>query len=230
MLIIMDKSKNILLINFKAYQTSIGKNALKIAREIEKAKIESGTDVEIGIAVQPTDIRLFSDLELAVFSQHIDPIEFGAHTGSIIPEAVYEAGAVGSLINHSEKQLNLDVIEKTVKRAKETNLIQVVCASTPKMAGAVASMYPDFIAIEPPELIGGEISVSVAQPEIITDTINAVHEVHEHLPVLCGAGVKNAKDVSIALELGAKGILVASGITKAKDPKLATMDLISGFK
>jgi len=225
-----DLKKEFLLINFKAYQTSIGKNALKLGEQIQEAVKEADLDISVGIAVQPSDIRLFKDLELAVFAQHVDPIEYGAKTGHILPEAVYDAGAVGSLVNHSERQLNLDVVEETITRMKETNLISVACASTPKMAAAIASMNPDFIAIEPPELIGGEISVSVAKPEIITDTINSVHDVNKNIPVLCGAGIKNNKDVKIARKLGAKGILVASGVTKASNPKLAVLDLLKGFK
>ncbi len=226
----LDKSKELLLINFKAYETSIGKSALNLARLIEIAVEETDIGILVGIAVQSSDIRLFSDINLPVFSQHIDPINFGAHTGHILPESVFDAGAVGSLINHSERQLDLTVIENTIKRCKETDLISIVCASTPKMSEAIASLSPDFIAIEPPELIGGEISVSVANPEIITDTINSVHELDETIPVLCGAGVKNSKDVSIARSLGSKGILVASGVTKARDPKAAVIDLINGFK
>jgi triosephosphate isomerase len=225
-----DLKKEFLLINFKAYQTSIGKNALKLGEQIQEAVKQANLDISVGIAVQPSDIRLFKDLELAVFSQHVDPIEYGAKTGHILPEAVYDAGAVGSLVNHSERQLNLDLVEETITRMKEANLISVACASTPKMAAAIASMNPDFIAIEPPELIGGEVSVSVAKPEIITDTINSVHDINKNIPVLCGAGIKNNKDVKIARKLGAKGILVASGVTKASNPKLAVLDLLKGFK
>lgn len=224
------RTNYLLLINFKAYESSIGKAALKIAKQIDEAAKESETGIAVAIAVQPSDIFRFADLDIPVFSQHIDPIEYGAHTGHILPESVLEAGAVGSLINHSERQLNLEIIDKTIKRAKETDLIQVVCASTPKMAAAISSMDPDFIAIEPPELIGGEISVSKANPDIITDTINSVHDVNDKIPVLCGAGIKNSEDVRIAIELGARGILVASGITKAKDPKTATLELIKGFE
>ena len=225
-----DLRKEFLLINFKAYQTSIGKNALKLGEQIQEAVKEADLDISVGIAVQPSDIRLFKDLEIAVFAQHVDPIEYGAKTGYILPEAVYDAGAVGSLVNHSERQLNLDVVEETITRMKETNLISVACASTPKIAAAIASMNPDFIAIEPPELIGGEISVSVAKPEIIADTLHSVHDVNKNIPVLCGAGIKNSKDVKIARKLGAKGILVASGVTKASNPKLAVLDLLKGFK
>lgn len=222
--------EQLLLINFKAYESSVGKAAVRLANAIESAKDESGTDISVALAVQAVDIRLFADLDLPIFAQHVDPILPGAKTGHVLPDAVSEAGAVGTLINHSERQLPLEVIDSTIKRAKEADLLVCACASTPKMSAAIASMSPDFVAIEPPELIGGEISVSKAKPEIITDTIDFVHEVDDLIPVLCGAGVKDKTDVKIATKLGSRGILVASGVTKSKDPKAAVLDLISGFE
>ncbi|VVB74062.1 Triosephosphate isomerase [uncultured archaeon] len=221
--------ERLLLINFKAYESSVGKAAVRLAAASEAALKESKKDVVVAIAVQPMDIRLFADIDIPVFAQHIDPIMPGARTGHILPDAVSEAGAVGTLINHSERQLPLDVIDATVKRAKEVDLLACVCASTPMMSAAVASTHPDYIAVEPPELIGGEVSVSKAKPEVIVDTINEVHEIDETVPVLCGAGVKDQADVRIAVKLGSRGILVASGVTKAKDPKAAVLDLLAGF-
>ena len=96
------------------------------------------------------------------------------------------------------------------------------------MSGAIAFLEPDMIAMEPPELIGGDISVSTARPEAIVETIEAVKSV-KSVPVLVGAGIKNGQDVKKAIELGAKGVLVASGIVKAKDPKKAINDLVDGM-
>ncbi len=47
--------------------------------------------------------------------------------------------------------------------------------------------------------------------------------------VLCGAGVKTGKDVAAALSLGAEGVLLASGVVKAKDPYSVLRDLVSGL-
>jgi triosephosphate isomerase len=44
--------------------------------------------------------------------------------------------------------------------------------------------------------------------------------------VLCGAGISKGEDLRAALDLGSKGVLLASGIVKAKDPKAALEDLI----
>ncbi len=144
-------------------------------------------------------------------------------------EAVKEAGAVGTLINHSEHRLRLADIDDCVKRAKEAGLITCVCTNNLSTSKAASLLSPDFVAVEPPELIGGDISVSKAQPELVKGTVDAVKSVSPNVKVLCGAGVKNGEDVKKALELGSEGVLLASGVVKAKDVEAAMRDLISGL-
>ena len=105
----------------------------------------------------------------------------------------------------------------------------MVCANTVEDAKALAEFAPDYIAVEPPELIGGDISVTTADPSIVKDTVQAVKAVDPNVRVLCGAGVKNGKDVSAALSLGADGVLLASGVVKAQDPRAVLEDLVSGL-
>jgi triosephosphate isomerase len=131
---------------------------------------------------------------------------------------VKETGAVGTLINHSERQLKLSDIEQIIRIVRENEMISVVCANNPRVSAAVAALQPDMIAIEPPELIGTGIPVSKAQPEVITGTIKLVREVNKKVTILCGAGISHGADVAAALTLGTQGVLVASGIVKAKDP------------
>jgi len=88
---------------------------------------------------------------------------------------------------------------------------------------------PAFIAVEPPELIGGDISVTSADPSIVSDTVAAVKSVNPNVRVLCGAGVKNGEDVAMAIKLGAEGVLLASGVTKANDVDSVLADLVSNF-
>jgi len=217
----------IIIINFKAYRSAIGENAVNLAKICENVSKE--LDVEVAICVQAAGIyRISQATSIPVLAEHIDPDDFGSHTGDLIAEAAKENGAKGTLINHSEKRLRLDVIEKTIRRAKEVGLTTVVCANTPGEAAAIAQFKPDMIAIEPPELIGGDISVTTADPSIVSDSVNRVKEVAD-IPVLCGAGVKDGKDVKRALELGAQGVLVASGITKSDDPAAALKDMANGL-
>ncbi|MCL4406555.1 triose-phosphate isomerase [Candidatus Parvarchaeota archaeon] len=77
-------------------------------------------------------------------------------------------------------------------------------------------MQPTAIAYEPPELIGGDISVSSSKPEIVKEFCDIVKSGSASLPLI-GAGIKTPEDVKKSVELGAEGILVASGVMKSKD-------------
>jgi triosephosphate isomerase len=206
-----------IIVNFKTYLESTGQRALQLAKQAEKASKETG--VTVVVAPQLVDLRKIAEsVETPVFAQHIDPIKPGSSTGHVLAEAVKEAGAVGTLINHSERQLRLIDIDATIALCKQQGLVSCVCANNPSVSAAVAAMKPDVTSMEPPELIGSGISVSKAQPEVITDTVKLVHQVNPKMTILCGAGISTAEDVSIALKLGTQGVLVASGIVKAKDP------------
>lgn len=224
----MKKVKPMLLVNFKTYEEATGKAAVKLARAAASAAKKSGGNVVI--SVQPTDLhRVSSVVDMPVYAQHMDPVSPGSHTGWILPEAIKEAGAKGTLINHSEHAVDSARIGECVKRCRQLGLVSVCCAATPEKAAEIAAFLPDFIAIEPPELIGGKVSVSTANPQIIENTVDAVKRVSEDVMVLCGAGVQCGKDVAKALELGAVGVLVASAIVKSKSPEKVMLDLISGF-
>lgn len=208
-----------IIVNFKTYLKATGKKAVELARKAEKASLE--TNVSIGVAPQFTDIATVAKaVSIPVFAQHIDPIQPGSHTGHVLVESVKETGAMGTLINHSERQLKLSDIDAIIKITRQKNLVSVVCANNPNISVAAASLKPDIIAIEPPELIGTGIPVSKAKPEVITDTINLVRKINEKVIILCGAGITRGEDVRAALRLGTQGVLVASGIVKAKDPHI----------
>ncbi len=213
-------------INLKAYETGVGSGALKIARAADE--IAEQQDVEIFLCVQPTDIRFVSASvsKIKIFAQHMDNVEPGAHTGHITPAAIKDAGADGVLLNHSEKRLRLDVIEENINLAKKYGLKTLVCANTPTSAKAISCFDIDMVAVEPPELIGGDISVSSARPEVIKKTVEQVREVNTYARILVGAGIKKKIDVRKSLVLGANGVLVASAVAKAKDPKQAILELI----
>lgn len=210
-------SPPIILINFKTYTESTGQKALELAKQAEKAHNE--TQVAIGVAPQFTDIAIIARaVSIPVFSQHIDPIKPGNCTGHVLAESIRQAGATGTLINHSERQLKLSDIDETIKLAENNDLATCVCANNPNISQAVATLEPDILAIEPPELIGTGIPVSKAKPEVITDTIRLVRKVNPDVTILCGAGITQPEDVAAALKLGTQGVLVASGIVKAKNP------------
>jgi triosephosphate isomerase len=207
----------VIIVNFKTYAESTGNKAIELAKKADKASKETG--VNIVVAPQFTDLwRVAEAVEIPVFAQHIDAIPPGAFTGQVQADAVKETGVVGTLINHSERQLKLADIEAVVRLSREKDLVSCVCTNNPSVSAAVAYLQPDIISIEPPELIGTGVAVSKAQPEAVTDTIKLVRKVNDHAVILCGAGISHGEDVSVALKLGTQGVLVASGIVKAKDP------------
>ena len=208
----------IILVNFKTYFEATGKKAVKLAKTAEKISLE--TEVCIGIAPQFVDIAPVANaVSIPVFAQHVDPITpVGFFTGHILPESIREAGAVGTLINHSERRLTLADIDATITRSRESDLLSVVCANNASVSAAAAVLKPNMIAVEPPELIGTRIPVSKAKPEVVSGTVELVKRINPDIVILCGAGITTGEDVAAALRLGTEGVLVASGVVKAKDP------------
>ncbi|MFA5843143.1 MAG: triose-phosphate isomerase [Candidatus Gracilibacteria bacterium] len=213
----------LILTNFKTYESAMGAKAVELAQLHEKVSLETG--VSMAVAVQSTDIfRVASAVKIPVFAQHLDLVHFGSYTGHILAEAVKVSGAFGTLLNHSEHRLSLEVLKLSIQRAKEVGLVVVACAQDPEEGAVIAGFGPDFVAVEPPELIGGDISVATAKPEIIQVAVDLIGRGR----VLVGAGVKNSKDIEIAIMLGASGVLLASGVTKAADPEAVLRDLAKG--
>ncbi|MBI4010227.1 MAG: triose-phosphate isomerase [Candidatus Aenigmarchaeota archaeon] len=214
-----------LLVNLKVYDEAIN-NYLGIVKVAKKVADE--LDVNITIAPSHLVLKEVSKI-IPTFAQSIDSFEPGAHTGSIIAEEIKKCGAVGALINHSEKRLTAKDVKVCVERCRQNELVSVVCVANVIEAKEYAKFYPDFIAIEPPELIG-KISVSAANPKIVSDSVNAVKGVSKEVGVLCGAGIKTKEDIQKALELGVVGVLVSSGIVKDKNIENAIREAATALK
>ena len=152
--------KPIIIVNFKTYRQ--GKGAVSLAKQIEIV------DKNILIGVQASDVyEIIKKTKLKVYSQHVDCLKKGRATGFILPEAVKNDKAVGSFLNHSEHKLKFDVLKKTIKRCNGVGLKTVVFASSLREALRIEKLKPDYLVIEPPELVGGKVSVSKSKPELI---------------------------------------------------------------
>jgi len=225
---IMRDGLPIIIVNLKTYEQGYGADGFELCKIMEEISIEH--NVNLAAAVSAIDLVDYSDnLKIPIFAQHIDGINYGSHTGSILPEAVRYSGAIGTLVNHAECQMNWEDIEATISRCRELGLLTVLCTADVEATKRGAALNPDMLAVEPPELIGGEISVSTAKPEVIRDSVSAVNQINPGIPVLCGAGVKDKADVSKALSLGSQGILLASGVVKSSEPRKVLIDLIQGL-
>ncbi|MGM0604484.1 MAG: triose-phosphate isomerase [Halobacteriota archaeon] len=212
-----------ILINLKAYPC----DPIEIATAAREVASESGT--RVAVAPQAAHVARVAETGVETWAQHVSPNGHGSYTGSTLAEAVADAGAVGTLLNHSENRRTLADIDAGIEAAERAGLETCVCANNPTQIAAAAALSPDSVAVEPPELIGGDVSVSTADPDVVEDAVAAAADVNEAVDVYCGAGVSSGADVLAAQELGARGILLASGVAKADDPKAALEELVSGM-
>ncbi|MFC7115175.1 triose-phosphate isomerase [Natronoarchaeum sp. GCM10025703] len=208
------------LVNLKAYPC----DPVEVATAAREASESSGIDV--GIAPQAAAIEAVAETGVETWAQHVSPVEHGSHTGSTLAEAADDAGATGTLLNHSENRLKLADIDGSLDAADRVGFDTVVCANNPDQIAAAAALGPDAVAVEPPELIGTGTPVSQADPDIVRDAVDAAAAVDESVDVYCGAGISTGEDVVAAEELGADGVLLASGVAKADDPQAALEDLV----
>ncbi|MDG1549974.1 MAG: triose-phosphate isomerase [Candidatus Poseidoniaceae archaeon] len=217
--------KPLIVVNFKTYQTASGESAEQLATVMEQV---ANRNYRMIAVVSAFDLSLISNNtdSVEVWSQHLDPVGKGSHTGWLEPDLAIYRGAVGTIINHAEHKVTIDHVRDLMAMLPE-NFPICACAADVEEAIALAKLGPTFIAVEPPELIGGDISVTSADPSIVSDTVAAVKSTNPNVRVLCGAGVKNGADVKKAIELGAEGVLLASGVTKASDVSSVLNDLTS---
>ncbi len=203
------------IINCKNYEEIAGEKIIKLAKIAEK--ISKKYKIKIAIAPPHHLIPLITKFGIIVLAQHLDDKKVGSTTGFMIPEIIKKSKIGGSIINHSEHRITESEIKNLVKRLKKLKLKTIVCVKNVSEAKKYAKINPTFIAIEPPELIGTGRAISTEKPQLITNSINAVQSAKNSTKLLCGAGIVSAEDVSRAVELGSKGILVASGVIKAKN-------------
>jgi len=214
----------LVVVNFKTYQTA----HVASAEELALAMSGIETNARMIAAVSALDLAavVAAAPDLEVWCQHLDPVGFGSNTGWLHPDTAVERGATGTLINHAEHKVSIEHVAMLLDQVPEDFCV-CACAADIDEAQALAALGPTYVAVEPPELIGGDISVTSADPEIVSGTVAAVREVTDEVGILCGAGVKSGADVATAMELGTTGVLLASGVTKADDPGAALDDLVS---
>ena len=203
------------VINCKNYEEIAGDKVIKFVKIAEK--ISKKYKVKIAISPPQHLIGLVANSSIPILAQHIDVSKVGSTTGFVIPELLKKSKVKGSLINHSEHRIASKEIEKLVLKLKELKMISILCVKDIAEVKKYVKLNPDYIAIEPPELIGSGKAVSKEKPELITKAASIVNNSKNKTKLLCGAGIVSGEDVAKAIELGSKGILVASGIIKAKD-------------
>ena len=216
------------MLNLKSYPRALGQAAVDIGRALQTAGTELG--VRTVIAPAAPDIGLLAQqIEIPVIAQHADPFVAGAHTGYITPAAIRAVGARGSLVNHSEHPMAEAHVAATVGALQDVGLVPIVCARDVEQVGRLAALHPSYLAVEPPELIGGTVSVSKARPALLRDSVEAVARRAPKTVLLCGAGVHTAEDVRTAIELGTSGVIVSSAVANAAEPISALRTILAGY-
>lgn len=200
-----------------------GERMLKLAKVVDK--IAEKYDLDIIVTPQYADIRLLAEntKNLHIYAQHMDSLYPGRGLGSVLPESVKEAGAVGVMLNHAEKKLTLDEIRKTIARADEVGLATIVCADSVEEVSEIAKMGPNLIVAEPTELIGTGVASDM---KYVVDTIESVRKINPDIMVLQGAGISGPDDVANVIRAGAQATGCTSGIMKAADPEAAAEEML----
>ncbi len=219
-------SRPLVVVNLKTYETAHGASAENLVKAI--ASVETNARMVVAVSAFDLSAVVNAAPNLEVWCQHLDPVGFGSYTGWLHPSTAVERGASGTLINHAEHKVSIEHVAMLLDAVPEGFTV-CACAADIDEARALTALQPDYVAVEPPELIGGDISVTTADPAIVSGTAAAVREISEQVGILCGAGVKNGADVATAIELGTIGVLLASGVTKATNPKEIIEDLVSSL-
>ncbi|MAF50674.1 MAG: triose-phosphate isomerase [Nanoarchaeota archaeon] len=204
----------VIVVNFKNYV--YGKKAIKLAKECKKVSKK----IVLGVSL----VDLFNIVEktkMECYVQHIDYQEKGKNTGFNIVESVKENKGKGVFLNHSEHRLSFDVVKKTVKRCKELKLKTIIFAKDVESGKKFSKLKPNYICIEPPNLVGGKVSVSTAKPELIENSVKKIKA-----KVLVGAGIHSREDVLVAKRLGAYGVALSSAVCKSNNPGKVLRELI----
>lgn len=216
--------KPFILINFKTYKEGTGRKALLLANQLAKVKKNK---YEIAIAPSLLMLKEIADkTNLTVFSQHTDHAYLGSFTGRIPAEELKDIGVKGTILNHSERKIPLNFLGEIIGTCKKNGLKTVACASTLSEIKKIAGFCPDYIAYEPEELIGGEISVTEAKPEVIVEAAELIKGLNSKTKLLCGAGINSKEDLGQALLLGAKGVLISHAVIKAKNPETFLAEML----
>jgi triosephosphate isomerase (TIM) len=205
-----------IILNLKNYPEVLGEGSQRIAEAAQGVSSKTGTRIIVA-PPGPMVALVASRVRIPVFSQTVGSETGDKTTGAFLPEAVKAAGAKGTLLNHSESSRPLSELKRLVPRLRRLSLAVCLCADTTSQAVTLARLDPDYVAVEPPGLIGSGIAVSKAKPELVSRTVSKVKETGYRGKILCGAGIVSGEDVKRAVELGADGVLVSSSVVKARD-------------
>ncbi len=214
------------------FETSV-KNYIFGDTVLEYAKVADAAareyDVDVLFVAPYTEIRRVRENtdRLIVLAPHMDAIKPGRGIADVLPEALKAAGAQGVVLNHSERPVTLNALQKTIDRANELDLLTFVCADTVAEAQAIAQLHPDILNPEPTELIG---SGTVSEMGYVKEVIRAVKSIDPSILVEQAAGITTAQQVYDFIMAGSEAAGSASGILTSPDPYALLNDMVRSVK
>ena len=204
-----------------------GQDVIDLAIAADKASQKYGVDIIFTTPIVEIARVKAATEHIHVFAPHMDPIVPGRGLADILPESLVAAGAEGVMLNHVEKPLDFDTLQKTIARAEEVGLCTIVCADSMADASKIATLNPDIIVAEPSELIGTGVSVG---PEYVEAATKCVKDVNPDILVLTAAGIANGSDVYNTIIAGADATGSSSGIAKAPDRAAMVDEMIAAVR
>ncbi len=204
-----------------------GQDVIDLAIAADKASEKYGMDIIFTTPIVEIARVKAATKHIHVFAPHMDPIVPGRGLADILPESLVAAGAEGVMLNHVEKPLDFETLEKTIQRAEEVGLTTIVCADSMADASKIATLNPDIIVAEPSELIGTGVSVG---PEYVEAATKCGKDVNADILVLTAAGIANGQDVYNTIIAGADATGSSSGIAKAPDRAAMVDEMIAAVR
>jgi len=105
-------------------------------------------------------IQVAGAVKIPVFAQHVDSA--GAGVIQSYHCRVHPFIGASEHLSTIRTENLLSEIDATIQSAKKAGLVTIVCTNNIAVTSAASALSPDFVAVEPPELIGSGIPVSKA--------------------------------------------------------------------
>lgn len=209
-----------LIVNVKSYLYD--KELLELARTADQVAEDTG--LAIYFTCSYADIRLLKEntKNLIITAQSMDSLHPGRGMGHVLPEALKAAGAGAVFLNHAENQKTVSGLYASINRAKELEIISIVCADSVAEAKALSCMNPDILLAEPTDLIG---TGTTADHAYVVETVKGIKAVNPDVLVMIGSGISTAEDCCKVIKLGADGTGATSGILKAPSPHVRIKEM-----
>ncbi|WP_295163630.1 triose-phosphate isomerase [Selenomonas sp. F0473] len=202
-----------LVVNPKSYL--YGAEALALAQAADAAAKKTG--LKIYFTCPFSDIRYIRahTESIIVTAQAMESLKPGRGMGHLLPEAIRDAGARATFLNHAENPMTVAELSKTILRARGLGIETIACADSLAEGTAIAAFRPDILLCEPTDLIG---TGKTADDNYTVSIVAKIRSVDPAIGIMIASGITTADDVYRVVRLGADGSGATSGILNAPDP------------